>query len=190
MSDEKKCGTRCITPSFCHAHYCNRIVTPTPDPRERGECECNESGFAQSECIRNGCRAIPPARPVGAEPVAWELDGDQDQNFATVAITERGRAHALATGESVRRPLYAHPAPAPVVSEAMVERIVRAVEAEFSRDFRKQSEHEEDCDGHPCRCDKDIQGIVRVHNASRRNFLARLPRVVSAALTPDAEGGR
>lgn len=75
MSDETKCracgkyngpddsSDSCHCPQVRDMDVSEDTPTPpTPDPRERGECECNESGFAQSECIRNGCRATPPAR--------------------------------------------------------------------------------------------------------------------------------
>jgi hypothetical protein len=73
-----------------------------------------------------------------------------------------------------------------VVTEAIVEAVRRAVAEEFGRNFPKQSEHEEDCDESVCRCDKDIQGIVQIHNASRRNFTARLASVITAAINAGA----
>ena len=62
-------------------------------------------------------------------------------------------------------------------------RVERAVITEFERNFPEQSEHEEDCEFSPCRCDREIQGIVKIHNASRRNFLGQLEVVVTRALT-------
>lgn len=72
----------------------------------------------------------------------------------------------------------------PTSLELQVEAVRRAIIKAFNRDFPEQTEHEEDCDEleGQCRCDKDIQGIVKIHNASRRNFLNLLEGTIESAL--------
>lgn len=117
----------------------------------------------------------------GADSIAefWaDENGDKGDTYNKLDVGTLARAYL-----ALRAPVPSG------VTGYQVERARRAIIAEFERNFREQSEHEEDCDFDPCRCDKDIQGIVRIHNASRRNFLGRIETVLTAALAAAEQGG-